>query len=1222
MAKSINRYKQLKLIICLVIMVQTAFSQANSPVEFDMKNMFPTSPEAAMLGRFGDIPVGYYTGTPDISVPLYDIKENNVDIPIVLRYNGSGIKVADQATWVGLGWSLQPGGAIIQIVNGTEDTFDKLVTIDPTGYAYLKEHAITGVYTERNETGTDVPPCPSPDIPGDSYTTFERLLQGDGQPDIYEYNFLGYSGKFYINPETNNVVLLDKSASINIVRTSNGWAVTTLDGNRFYFTAEETVFTDYLQNYVLATWKLTSIDLTNGQVITFTYNNGYYATYSYYETFHSPYPFDLGSVSDMSGEVVPHSDFTWHNINYLTKITTDNATIVFNLEDRQDMFCESDSDGISNDGVLSAKRLKSIDIISNLTSKKIKSFNFKYDYFPYSTVGGDFSNQNGSIDSPAYLDTLGKRLRLDSLQEIGYTNAGDSITEPPYRFYYDTSTLLPLKTSYAQDFWGYYNGLSNTKLIPDLSYYFYSGDPLYQYMPISLLSYFQGANRNVDTTRLTADILNKMVYPTGGYTEFNYSSNTFGNHAYPDLQQIDSCTKQVALLDENMSVNQTSITFSLPRTETIQFTNTISRGPDFSLPYDSLLPATITLEKIALNGNITVLKVWQMQNDQQDLDTFNARGGGFQWVDNYTFNYDSTAKYSVVVNLPDDLGPQGSDNRDASVRSNFIYYSLPKGNFNTSYGGGVRISNIRNYTAIGNLVHRQDFSYFNTDSTSPGILMSPLTFLYPRKMYFVNTILTDSGTVGTFQEAIDTTWFISSEGYIPYSDAAKGTVVGYSRVAVMNTSSNGSNNGKQIFYYNNQASQTKLNNPDIPNLLNGTLSRKIILNSSGDTLLTTNYYYQDIDTSLISFTGVKLYTNYYGNKPCSFSAPTVNGVVIDSLPPVGGLYEVDYYPLNSAWYKLQQTYTQQYSEGQKLTSSVNYTYNSMGQPIRTDSYNSKHQLVSSQYIFPADTSGSQASLLESYGLYNDLIERRDLLNNTEIAKTIIGYGSQNGHGVETSIEKSYQNQIPFTDLYFNTYGPYNNLLQYAEKSKTSSLIWSDNNTYVIASTNNASQSDIAYTSFEADGKGNWTFIGTPTSAEGGITGTMSYSLASGAISKSGLTSSTKYIVSYWLYSGGSVSIRGGTQSSNITGYTTRGWTYHEVTFTSTTSISLSGSGYIDELRLYPVDAQMTTYTYQPLIGVTSQCSPDNKIQYYDYDGLGRLQDVKNEDGNIIILLKG
>jgi YD repeat-containing protein len=64
-------------------------------------------------------------------------------------------------------------------------------------------------------------------------------------------------------------------------------------------------------------------------------------------------------------------------------------------------------------------------------------------------------------------------------------------------------------------------------------------------------------------------------------------------------------------------------------------------------------------------------------------------------------------------------------------------------------------------------------------------------------------------------------------------------------------------------------------------------------------------------------------------------------------------------------------------------------------------------------------------------------------------------------------------------------------------------------------------------------------------------------------------------------------------------------------------VTVSGAGSIDELRLYPATAQMTTYTYSPLIGMTTVCDIDNKITYYSYDGFGRLKWIKDQDGNII-----
>ncbi len=39
------------------------------------------SPTAANLGLYGEIPVSYYTGTPDICIPIYEIKGKQVNVP-------------------------------------------------------------------------------------------------------------------------------------------------------------------------------------------------------------------------------------------------------------------------------------------------------------------------------------------------------------------------------------------------------------------------------------------------------------------------------------------------------------------------------------------------------------------------------------------------------------------------------------------------------------------------------------------------------------------------------------------------------------------------------------------------------------------------------------------------------------------------------------------------------------------------------------------------------------------------------------------------------------------------------------------------------------------------------------------------------------------------------------------------------------------------------------
>jgi YD repeat-containing protein len=44
---------------------------------------------------------------------------------------------------------------------------------------------------------------------------------------------------------------------------------------------------------------------------------------------------------------------------------------------------------------------------------------------------------------------------------------------------------------------------------------------------------------------------------------------------------------------------------------------------------------------------------------------------------------------------------------------------------------------------------------------------------------------------------------------------------------------------------------------------------------------------------------------------------------------------------------------------------------------------------------------------------------------------------------------------------------------------------------------------------------------------------------------------------------------------------------------------------------------MNSYTYSPLVGITSQCDADNRITYYFYDALGRLAWIKDQDKNIV-----
>jgi YD repeat-containing protein len=236
------------------------------------------------------------------------------------------------------------------------------------------------------------------------------------------------------------------------------------------------------------------------------------------------------------------------------------------------------------------------------------------------------------------------------------------------------------------------------------------------------------------------------------------------------------------------------------------------------------------------------------------------------------------------------------------------------------------------------------------------------------------------------------------------------------------------------------------------------------------------------------------------------------------------------------------------------------------------------------------------------------------LSSYKFSNRTIGVLPPTGTATEFSKDTHYKEK-----LIYNNYDIRSNLLMSTPKDNSSvSYLWDYNQKYSIAKAINASQTDIAFTSFEADGKGNWTYSGTPAADATAPTGKLVFTIADTAnkITKTGLSTSKTYIVSYWKKSG-TVTVN---STTPVSGSTIDGWTYyeHKVVNPSGGTITVSGTnGVIDELRLYPDGAQMTTYTYKPLIGMTSQCDANNRITYYEYDGFGRLMIVRDQDKKVL-----
>ena len=139
------------------------------------------APNAAALGKYGDYSVSNFTGVPDISIPIYTIKEGPLSLPIGISYHASGIKVGEMASWVGAGWSCNAGGIISRTVQGIYDEHS---------YGYFNNATL--LETRINQASGN---------PGLNGQLSLDIASGalDGEPDIFSFNVGGYTGKFYNN---------------------------------------------------------------------------------------------------------------------------------------------------------------------------------------------------------------------------------------------------------------------------------------------------------------------------------------------------------------------------------------------------------------------------------------------------------------------------------------------------------------------------------------------------------------------------------------------------------------------------------------------------------------------------------------------------------------------------------------------------------------------------------------------------------------------------------------------------------------------------------------------------------------------------------------------------------------------------------------------------------------------------------------------------------------
>jgi len=176
------------LLPLLFLLVTAASAQTPTQQLGNIPNV--VSPQAFEFTKYGDVPVGLYTGVPEVNIPIYTINAAGLDLPISLSYHSNGIKVNEEASWVGLGWTLNAGGGIVQVVNEYDD-------FGSYGSAYAFGMIEHPSYFNIPGGVSDCQPKIIRFRLGDNGIDADALTDHyDSEPDIFKFSFMNYSGEF------------------------------------------------------------------------------------------------------------------------------------------------------------------------------------------------------------------------------------------------------------------------------------------------------------------------------------------------------------------------------------------------------------------------------------------------------------------------------------------------------------------------------------------------------------------------------------------------------------------------------------------------------------------------------------------------------------------------------------------------------------------------------------------------------------------------------------------------------------------------------------------------------------------------------------------------------------------------------------------------------------------------------------------------------------------
>ncbi|TVZ52274.1 hypothetical protein [Dokdonia sp. Hel_I_53] len=1125
----------------------------------------PNSPEAAAFQKYGNVPVDLYRGMPNIDIPIYTIKGKEIDVPINLNYDPMNLKVEDIATGVGLGWNLNVGGRITRNTNGLPDDY---ITSDYKT-PYNDNATATKFYDYREKIFTQAGFNSDSDL-----FNYFKFLEDVGKnkidllPDTYSLNIPGLNSQIIII--NNEVYSLDNPRlKIKVFRSNHsisGWEVIN-NGTKYTFNKAEV--TNYnndddlgdagaLVQVYNSSWLLTSIESPNHRdVYTFYYNDlGFW---------NKPRPISASSQISET-RVSSTGNLTWVTGSPIfstghEKIKQQFLTkIIYNGNNIIDISLKERHD-------LSIPSAISNISITNTLGNRVSSFNFFYSYFGIS-----------SDSDPNNFDEEELRLKLDG---IGISGEGINMNidlnsyDKKYVFTYNAPEQVPSRDSKAQDIFGYYNGVNNSSLIPKVDIYGKS---------------FSGANRDFNVNYATKGILEKITYPTGGHSTFKYEqayTNEYGMRPNEQIYFSLSTNNQIPIdfFNQRHNPSNTAYTDECLENECCPSPNIINSKGDTGLDAIGIYNSEIfevsestsydIISKLntsfIVDASVNYLKSFIIElNECVPLSYAEAltacESGSFVVWDYHdsvsnTVALDADKCYQAVIfnamMVNDPL--EGHDESTLGTIDFDIIISRTEDEpyiARTEMYPSYRLKEITNYTEIQKVSTKKEYKYgFVNENLNP--IFSYLT----NEAYFDETY----------------NQIKQRPKLIRYSKPVMGSepILSYSGVSEINRNVySGEKNGETKYSFNTAG--TKGNSPQhsppfsrnyFPNYKKGKMLNSTTLNSTTGAIShhENDYVVSDFSENIINTLGYTYKNNEnkklhvivtYADNPGQYSYLPYELSGFQSLGMVLGFPQICSSPTVNCFQSINPTIGYQAGNSSFQVGNINST--------------------------------SRLNFLDEHSV-----------------ESSVTYEYNSDYLLSKSIKTNSSHQTLTTEFYYEPSSP---------------IIGDFNSPFpedplVIKQFKNSSLLSTKEIKFGKVSNGPEMMI-------------LPHTIAS---SKGGIPAEDKIYINRYDSFGNAIEIqqKDGPVVSYVWGYNGK-YLLSKIVNIKYAEIELLpefgseflltqglNSSQIQALYKLP-NAQVTNYTYKPMVGLTSKTSPSGETIYYEYDIMNRLENIKDIDGNIII----